>query len=321
MPQQAWSAKRERQYEHIKDGLEDQGTGEKKGEGDRGAHRQQGARAQRRGQDVFAALPRGHLLGPSRRAPVGDEPREGADPRPAVRGGQEQGHQGPLEDDEGPAAARGRREEAVAVLRLSRQMNLLTLDHVALWVADRGRMADAAVERLGVRVIEQTERFTLLGADARRGKLTLFDAEGPRERGPLQRIGLRVSSLDGREPSRRPRRGARARARRGRDRLGARPRSRFARLSRIRRRPPREWRGARLRGGRRRPARGRRRLRSSSDPGDPGDAGAAAAQPHRRARRLGRGAPGRGRGPRRSRSTTSSMRRTRSRSSSGARTA
>ena len=61
-------------------------------------------------------------------------------------------------------------------------------------------MADAAVERLGVRVIEQTDRFTLLGADARRGKLTLFDADGPRERGPLARIGLRVSSLDGREP-------------------------------------------------------------------------------------------------------------------------
>ncbi len=74
-----------------------------------------------------------------------------------------------------------------------------TLDHVALWVADRDRMA-AGVERLGLHVIEQTDRFTLLGADARRGKLTLFDAEGPRERGALARIGLRVSSLDGREP-------------------------------------------------------------------------------------------------------------------------
>ena len=30
MPQQAWSAKRERQYEHIRDGLEDRGTSEKK---------------------------------------------------------------------------------------------------------------------------------------------------------------------------------------------------------------------------------------------------------------------------------------------------
>jgi hypothetical protein len=54
--------------------------------------------------------------------------------------------------------------------------------------------------RIGLRVIEQTERFTLLGADARRGKLTLFDAEGVRERGALRRIGLRVSALDGRDP-------------------------------------------------------------------------------------------------------------------------
>jgi catechol 2,3-dioxygenase-like lactoylglutathione lyase family enzyme len=76
-----------------------------------------------------------------------------------------------------------------------------TLDHVALWVADRGALVEAAVGRLGLRVIEETDRFTLLGADARRGKLTLFDAEGPRERGALARIGLRVAALDGREPA------------------------------------------------------------------------------------------------------------------------
>jgi catechol 2,3-dioxygenase-like lactoylglutathione lyase family enzyme len=75
-----------------------------------------------------------------------------------------------------------------------------TLDHVALWVAGRDAMVKTAVERLGVRVIEQTDRFTLLGADARRGKLTLFDADGPRERGALEEIGLRVSSLAGRDP-------------------------------------------------------------------------------------------------------------------------
>jgi catechol 2,3-dioxygenase-like lactoylglutathione lyase family enzyme len=80
-----------------------------------------------------------------------------------------------------------------------RKVNPRILDHVALWVADRRLMTEVAVERLGVRVIEQTDRFTLLGAAARRGKLTLFDAEGPRERGPLARIGLRVSSLDGRD--------------------------------------------------------------------------------------------------------------------------
>jgi hypothetical protein len=61
-------------------------------------------------------------------------------------------------------------------------------------------MAAAAIELLGVRVIEATDRFTLLGgADARRGKLTIFDADGPRERGALERIGLRVSSLAGRD--------------------------------------------------------------------------------------------------------------------------
>ena len=79
-------------------------------------------------------------------------------------------------------------------------MKPLTLDHVALWVADRERMAATAVARLGLRVIEQTDRFTLLGIDARRGKLTLFDAEGPRERGALGRIGLRVSAFEGRDP-------------------------------------------------------------------------------------------------------------------------
>ena len=32
MPQQAWSAKRERQYEHVKDSLEERGTGKDKAE-------------------------------------------------------------------------------------------------------------------------------------------------------------------------------------------------------------------------------------------------------------------------------------------------
>ena len=85
-------------------------------------------------------------------------------------------------------------------------MNLLTLDHVALWVADRDRMA-AAAGRIGLRVIEQTERFTLLGADARRGKLTLFDAEGPRERGALAADRAARLRTRGSRPGRRPRRG------------------------------------------------------------------------------------------------------------------
>ena len=76
-----------------------------------------------------------------------------------------------------------------------------SLDHVALWAADRRRLAARAIELLGVRAIEETDRFTLLGgADARRGKLTIFDADGPRERGALARVGLRTTSLEGREP-------------------------------------------------------------------------------------------------------------------------
>jgi catechol 2,3-dioxygenase-like lactoylglutathione lyase family enzyme len=72
-----------------------------------------------------------------------------------------------------------------------------TLDHVALWVADRDAIADYATRRLGMHVIERTDRFTLVGTDARRGKLTLFAAEGPREQGALKHIALRVSSLNG----------------------------------------------------------------------------------------------------------------------------
>ena len=71
-----------------------------------------------------------------------------------------------------------------------------SLDHVALWVADRDPIADFATAHLGMHVIERTDRFTLVGADARRGKLTLFEAEGPREPGALARIGLRVSDLE-----------------------------------------------------------------------------------------------------------------------------
>jgi catechol 2,3-dioxygenase-like lactoylglutathione lyase family enzyme len=71
-----------------------------------------------------------------------------------------------------------------------------TLDHVALWVADRDRMTDFLTERLSMHVIERTEKFTLVGTDARRGKLTLFEAEGPRERGALEHVALRVTDLE-----------------------------------------------------------------------------------------------------------------------------
>jgi len=71
-----------------------------------------------------------------------------------------------------------------------------TLDHVALWVADRDRIADFLTDRFSMHVIERTDKFTLVGSDARRGKLTLFAEEGPRERGALKHVALRVSDLD-----------------------------------------------------------------------------------------------------------------------------
>ena len=54
-------------------------------------------------------------------------------------------------------------------------------------------------------VIDRTDAFTLIGSDARRGKLTLFDAEGPRSaaRSSTWRCASRSS------PSRRRSRSAR----------------------------------------------------------------------------------------------------------------
>ena len=75
-------------------------------------------------------------------------------------------------------------------------MKIEALDHVALWVHDRDALADFLCRYIGMHVIERTERFTLVGSDARRGKLTLFAAEGEREPGPLARVGLRVSDLE-----------------------------------------------------------------------------------------------------------------------------
>jgi catechol 2,3-dioxygenase-like lactoylglutathione lyase family enzyme len=75
-------------------------------------------------------------------------------------------------------------------------VNPRTLDHVALWVEDRDAIAAFATAHLGMHVIDETDRFTLIGSDARRGKLTLFAAEGAREPGALRHVALRVSSLE-----------------------------------------------------------------------------------------------------------------------------
>jgi len=70
-----------------------------------------------------------------------------------------------------------------------------TLDHVAFWVADREPIAAFLETQVGFHTIDRQDNFTLLGADARRFKITLFDAEGPREPGPFLYVALRVSRL------------------------------------------------------------------------------------------------------------------------------
>jgi catechol 2,3-dioxygenase-like lactoylglutathione lyase family enzyme len=66
---------------------------------------------------------------------------------------------------------------------------------VAFWVADRAPLVAFCERHLGMHVIADESNFTLVGSNARRGKLTFFDAEGPRQRGPLKHVGLRVSDL------------------------------------------------------------------------------------------------------------------------------
>jgi catechol 2,3-dioxygenase-like lactoylglutathione lyase family enzyme len=75
-------------------------------------------------------------------------------------------------------------------------MNTETLDHVALWISDRDRLAGFLTAHVGMHVIERTDKFTIVGSDARRGKLTLFAVPDRRDAPPLGRIFLRVADLD-----------------------------------------------------------------------------------------------------------------------------
>ena len=74
-------------------------------------------------------------------------------------------------------------------------MKIEALDHVALWVRDRDALAGFLTRHAGMHVIARTDAFTLVGADARRGKLTLFAADGERGPGVLVRVALRVRDL------------------------------------------------------------------------------------------------------------------------------
>jgi hypothetical protein len=68
-------------------------------------------------------------------------------------------------------------------------------DHVALWVDQRVALEAVIAQVSGMHEIERTDSFTLLGGDARGGKITLFDAEGPRQQGSLHRVTIRVPQI------------------------------------------------------------------------------------------------------------------------------
>lgn len=62
------------------------------------------------------------------------------------------------------------------------------LDHVAVRVRDRTATAAAMLRLLDWRIIEEDDRFTLLGADPDHGKLTLLDPESEDDRPVAARL-------------------------------------------------------------------------------------------------------------------------------------
>jgi catechol 2,3-dioxygenase-like lactoylglutathione lyase family enzyme len=68
------------------------------------------------------------------------------------------------------------------------------LDHIALYMSDRDAAADFLTSYLGFHVVDRTDRYTLVGAGGRIGKLTLFDAPEGAETTPglIERLRVRV---------------------------------------------------------------------------------------------------------------------------------
>jgi catechol 2,3-dioxygenase-like lactoylglutathione lyase family enzyme len=74
-------------------------------------------------------------------------------------------------------------------------MKVQKLDHIALYMKDRDTAAEFLTSHLGFHVVDRTDRYTLVGAGGRIGKLTLFDApEGTTpSSGVIEHINLRVA--------------------------------------------------------------------------------------------------------------------------------
>ena len=107
MPQEAWSAKRERQYKHIKQGLKKSGRSEDTAE--EIAARTVNKERARAGESKTASRTSTKDISSGRRGGLRVAfGLEGAHEGAAVPGGQAQGCRGPFEDDEGSAPARRR---------------------------------------------------------------------------------------------------------------------------------------------------------------------------------------------------------------------
>src|SRR3954465_700499 len=73
-------------------------------------------------------------------------------------------------------------------------MKVQKLDHIALYMSDRDAAAEFLTSYLGFHVVDHTERYTLVGAGGRIGKLTLFDAPESTtpSTGVIERINIPV---------------------------------------------------------------------------------------------------------------------------------
>ena len=249
MPQQAWSAKRERQYEHIKEARE-QGGGSTKRAKEIAARTVNKERA-RSGEAKTSSrlVARGHVVGAPRRLRSGTNRPKGRTKEQLYNEAKRMGIEGRSTHEQGAAAAGGRPEEVARAGPLGRPggpgyafaMQPKILDHVALWVAERDRdrrLRDAAPrharDRADGRVHARRRRRAARQADAvrRRRAARARRARGTsRSASPTWTPRWRRCPRTGRRPRARRRllralRGAAARARRGarRSRLRLRPR-------------------------------------------------------------------------------------------------
>ena len=73
-------------------------------------------------------------------------------------------------------------------------MKVQKLDHIALYMSDRETAAEFLTSHMRFHIIDRTDRYTLVGAGGRIGKLTLFDSPEGTEPSPgvIDRINVRV---------------------------------------------------------------------------------------------------------------------------------